>query len=176
MSRSQSASDSSIGRAVLSATPRALAIRGATSMGSRIGSSGTKKMPSGKSSDALAASWSDSRVLPVPPGPVSVSSRVVASSPAAASSSRVAPDERRQLGRQVVRPGVERPEGREVGRQAGGDDLDDPHRRAQVLEPVVAEVPQRDAVDRAVDELVPDQAGGEDLATVGQARRSAPPG
>ncbi len=82
----------------------------------------------------------------------------------------VAPDERRQLGRQVVRPGIERSEGREVGRQAGGDDLDDPHRRAQVLEPVVAEVPQRDPVDRAIDELVPDQAGGEDLAAVGQAR------
>ena len=51
----------------------------------------TKKTPSGKSSAARAASWSDSRVLPVPPGPVRVSSRVVASRPAASSSSASRP-------------------------------------------------------------------------------------
>ena len=38
---------------------------------------------------------------------------------------RVAPDERRQLDRQVVRPGVERPERRERRRQAVGLDLED---------------------------------------------------
>ncbi len=80
----------------------------------------------------------------------------------------VATDERRQLGRQVVGPGVERPECREIGRQPGGDDLEDAHRRAQVLEPVLPEVAQRDAVDRTVDELVADQARREDLATMGE--------
>ena len=83
---------------------------------------------------------------------------------------RVAPDERRQLGRQVVRPGVERAERREVGREAVGDDLDDPDRRAEVLEPVLAEVAQRDAVDRVIVELVADQAGREDLPAVGERR------
>ncbi len=91
LSRSQSATVSLMGRVPPSVTPSAVAIRGATSIGSRIGSSGTKKTPSGKSSAARAASWSDSRVLPVPPGPVRVSSRVVASSPAASSSSASRP-------------------------------------------------------------------------------------
>ena len=106
------------GGPVLSATPRALAMRGATSIGSRIGSSGTKKTPSGKSSDDRAASWSESRVLPVPPGPVSVSSRVPASSRGGRLELRVATDEGRQLGRQVVRPGIQRPE-RAGSRTAG---------------------------------------------------------
>ncbi len=38
--------------------------------------SGTNQTPSGYSSARLAATWSASRVLPVPPGPVRVSSRV----------------------------------------------------------------------------------------------------
>ena len=88
---SQSASVSSIDRVGLSATPSVRAIRGATSIGSRIGSRGTKKTPSGKSSEARAANWSDSRVLPVPPGPVSVSRRVVVSRRAASASSSSRP-------------------------------------------------------------------------------------
>ena len=72
----------------ISVTPTAAAIRGATSIWSRIGSSGTKKTPSGKSSATVVASWSDSRVFPVPPGPVIVRSRVVSNRrPASASSS-----------------------------------------------------------------------------------------
>ena len=51
---------------------------------------------------------------------------------------RVAPDERRQLDRQVVRPGVERSERRERRRQPVRLDLEDPDRRGQVLEPVLA--------------------------------------
>ena len=43
---------------------------------SRIGASGTKNTPSWKSSSSSAAACSASRVLPVPPGPVSVSRRV----------------------------------------------------------------------------------------------------
>ena len=46
--------------------PRAAMGRG---IGSRTVSRATKKMPSGKSSAAFAATWSDRRVLPVPPGP-----------------------------------------------------------------------------------------------------------
>ena len=160
----------------LSATPRALAIRGATSIGSRIGSRATKKTPSGKSSEARGRELERQPGLAGParagqrqqPGRGQQAGRLLELG--------VAPDERRQLGRQVVRPGVERPERREVGRQAVGDDLDDAHRRAQVLEPVLAEVAQRDAVDRAVHEQVAGQAGRQDLAAVGDAPRSAPPG
>ena len=92
-------------------------MRGATSIGSRIGSSGTKKTPSGKSSDDRAASWSESRVLPVPPGPVSVRSRVRASSRAAASSSASRPTNVVSwVGRLLGRASSERSAGKSDGR------------------------------------------------------------
>ena len=78
-------------RALLSASPRVRAIVGATRAGSRTASRATNQTPSGKSSAAAAATWSDSRVLPVPPGPVRVRSRVVRSSPTASPSSRSRP-------------------------------------------------------------------------------------
>ncbi len=85
---SHSSSDSAIGLPPDSVTPTADAIRAATSIWSRIGSSGTKKTPSGKSPATVVASWRESRVFPVPPGPVIVRSRVVSKSrPASASSS-----------------------------------------------------------------------------------------
>ena len=62
-----------------------------TRAGSRTGSSATNHAPSSYSWATSAASWSDSRVLPVPPGPVSVSSRVVASSSPASFSSASRP-------------------------------------------------------------------------------------
>ena len=45
------------------------------SVSSRSGASGIQYTPSGNPSDASAAAWSASRVFPVPPGPVSVTSR-----------------------------------------------------------------------------------------------------
>ena len=59
-----------------SLTASARASEGSRSSGSRSGASGTQKMPSGKDSDASAAACRASRVLPVPPGPVKVRSRV----------------------------------------------------------------------------------------------------
>ena len=47
----------------------------ATSSGSLMGASATKKTPPSNSSKSSAAACSPRRVLPVPPGPVSVSSR-----------------------------------------------------------------------------------------------------
>ena len=116
-----------------------------TSAGSRSAWSGTQKTPSGNSSTASAASWSASRVLPLPPGPVSVSE--------AMRRGRAAPrllelalaaDERRRLDRQV-RP-VERLERRELVVA----ELEEPLRRAEVLEAVLAEVAQ---LDRRVEQL-----------------------
>ena len=82
----------------------------------------TKKTPSVNRSIWSAAARRASRVLPVPPGPVSVTSRTSASS----SRSRmavelgVAADECRRLGRQVVRPEVERR--RAAGTRPAGPD------------------------------------------------------
>ncbi len=65
----------------------------------------------------------------------------------------IAPDEARQLGRQVVRGGVERAQGREVGRQPGDHQLVETLRSGQVLQAALAEVPQRDALgQRMLDE------------------------
>ena len=88
---SHSSSDSAIGFLPASVIPTAAAIRGATSIWSRIGSSGTKKTPSGKVSATDVASWSESRVFPVPPGPVIVSSRVVSNRRLASASSSSRP-------------------------------------------------------------------------------------
>ena len=73
---------------------------------------GSRPMP-------CAASWSDSRVLPVPPGPVSVSSRVVASRPAAASSSASRPmNVVSWVGRLFGRASSDRRAGKSAGRPA----------------------------------------------------------
>ena len=88
---------------------------------------------------------------------------------------RVPTDERRELGRQVVRVRIERPEGREGGRQPVTLDLEDADGRAQVLEAVLPEVPERDAGDRSVLEQVVGDAGHQDLAAMGDRRRSGRP-
>ena len=58
----------------------------------------------------------------------------------------VAADERRRLGREVVRPEVERGEWRELRRQDRVRDLEDPLRPSQVLESMLTQIAQRDAV------------------------------
>ena len=92
-------------------TPTRRAIRGATSIGSRIGSSGdeedaVREVVRRRARRAGATAGS----CRCRPGPVRVSSRVVASSVGGLGQLGVAADEGRQLGRQVVR----------VGRRASG--------------------------------------------------------
>ena len=58
-----------------SSAPSARAVSSSTSSGSRSAASGTQKTPSGKASAASPAACRARRVLPVPPGPVSVSRR-----------------------------------------------------------------------------------------------------
>ncbi len=67
--------------------PIEAAIAEGTSSGSVTGASGTNHAPSGNRSTQSPASASERRVLPVPPGPVRVSSRVFSSRPTAASTS-----------------------------------------------------------------------------------------
>ena len=86
-----SASTSIDGFVAFSASPTVRAIVGVTNAGSRTASRATNQTPSGKSSAAVAATWSERRVFPVPPGPVSDSSRVPRSSSPASASSRSRP-------------------------------------------------------------------------------------
>ena len=147
---------SATGTAPLSLSPSVCAIVGSTSAGSAIGASATKNTPCGKSSTSSAAAWSPSRVLPVPPGPVSVSRRT---------SSRRSCSTTAATSRSRPISGVGWT-GRFVGRfssvRNGGNSLGSPSitscesrcGRVQVLEPVLAEVAQRDPVGQLVlDEL-----------------------
>jgi hypothetical protein len=72
-------------------TPRARAVSPTTSAGSRIGASSTSRAPSAKCGSRRAASSRASRVLPLPPGPVRVSSRAPASRRSRSASSRSRP-------------------------------------------------------------------------------------
>ena len=73
-----------------------------------------------------AATWRPRRVLPVPPGPVSVTSRAPSADQAAhLGQLALAPEQRGRVGRQVVRASVERGEGREVEPEVRGGDLED---------------------------------------------------
>ena len=64
-----------IGRLPVSSTPRARAIVGRTSAGSRSGARSTKATPSGNCARVARAASCARRVLPMPPGPVRVTRR-----------------------------------------------------------------------------------------------------
>ena len=81
--------------------------------GSRSGASGTQKTPSGKRSDASAAACNASRVLPVPPGPVSVSRRTSPRDSSSTSAQLSLPAQERRRGNRQVRP-VQAPQRRKV--------------------------------------------------------------
>ena len=73
-------------------TPSVPASEGVTRSGSRSGASACHVRPSGNSSAASAAAWSARRVLPLPPGPVRVTSRArLASSLAISATSALRP-------------------------------------------------------------------------------------
>ncbi len=76
-SLSWSLRSSSIDPLLDSLTPTVLAMVARTEPGSRMGARSTKYVPSTKRSLNSAPACSASRVLPVPPGPVSVSRRTV---------------------------------------------------------------------------------------------------
>ena len=109
-------------RPVGASRPTAVAIDDAISSGSVTAASGTNQTPSGMAAMTSPATASDSRVLPVPPGPVSVSSRV-RDEQVDRRGDLVPPDERGELRRQVVGRRVERPQRREVALEARRLDL-----------------------------------------------------
>ena len=88
----------------------------------------TNQTPSGNSSATSAASWSDSRVLPVPPGPGQGQQAGRREQRGGLGQLRLAADEARELGRQVVRPAIERADRRELGPEAVDDELAEPLR------------------------------------------------
>ena len=113
-----------------------------TRAGSVSGASSTSHTPSGWASTASAAACRARRVLPVPPGPVSVSRRCVESRRATSASSRSRPTKLVSCTGQVVRAGVQAAQRREVGRQVRVQQLRHPLGLLQVLQPVLSQVAQ----------------------------------
>ena len=109
-----------------------------------------------------------SRVLPLPPGPVSVTSRTSASSRRLANRPElgVAADERGCLGREVVRPEVEGRQRRELGRQPRMGELEEALRPPEVLQSMLPEVAQRGAVREPALDEAGGRVGQQDLAAV----------
>jgi hypothetical protein len=81
--------------------------------------------------------------------------------------------ERGELGRQVARPGVQRPGGREVGRQPGDHQVVQAHGEVEVPQPVHPEVPQRHPGRDVALHQHPGGVRDDDLAAV---RRRGDPG
>ena len=156
------------GTAPLSLSPSACAIVGSTSSGSAIGASATKNTPCGKSSTSSAAACSPSRVLPVPPGPVSVnrrtSSRRSRSTTAATSRSRPISGVG-WTGRFVGRFSSVRKAGNSFGSPVD-DELREPLRPLQVPEPMLAKVAQRDPVGEIVLDQLACRLGDQHLPAV----------
>ncbi len=139
-----------------------------TRSGSVTDASGTNQVPSGNRSTQSPARASDSRVLPVPPGPVSVSSRVRSSSATAPSTSARPTNVVSWGGRLLgVRSSV-LSAGNEVSRPSASTWYK-PLGSGEVLEPVLAEVEKGDPSA----DLARDDARGireDDLAAVGSRR------
>ena len=121
-----------------SRTSSACAMVETRSEGSRSGASGIQVIPSGKCSAASAAAWIASRVFPVPPGPVRVSSRTSSAERRETTSCKLtlASEEESRGNRQVC--AVERLERRKVALA----ELVDALGSRQVFEAVLAEVTQ----------------------------------
>ena len=122
-----------------SSTARACAIDDTSKCASRSDDSGTHQMPSWNESAASAAAWIARRVLPVPPGPVSVTSRALSPSRLRDLGQLLLPAEERRRRHRQVRP-VQRLERRE--RRVS--ELVHALGSREVLEAVLAEVGERE--------------------------------
>ena len=138
-----------------------------TSTGSVIGASSTRKTPCSKSPTRSAATWRLRRVLPVPPGPVSVTRRTSSwSSSADLGHLALATEQGGRVGREVVRTSVEGEQRGKVRRQAGGDDLEDMLRPGQVLESMLPEIEQARTIRHGFANEGRRRIGEQDLAAM----------
>ena len=116
--------------------------RGDQAPGPRSGRAARRRRRRRNRRSTSAASCRLRRVLPVPPGPVSVSSRVVASRRLASATSRARPTKLVSwVGRLFGAASSERSAGNSEARP-GDDHLVDPFRLGQVLEAMPAQIPQ----------------------------------
>src|SRR6185369_17865512 len=88
---------------------------------------------------------------------------------------RVAADERRRLGREVVRPAIEGRQGRKLRRQVPVGDLEEMLRPAEILQPVIAEIAERGGRRNTAVEAADGRTGEQDLAAVADRHDSGGP-
>jgi hypothetical protein len=126
-----------------SVAPRVWATVSTTSAGSRRSASGTQKAPALKRGTSSAAASIASRVLPVPPGPVSVSKRAPSPTSVAISvTSRSRPtNELAGRGRLVLETVLSGP-------KLALAELVERHRPVEVLQPVLAELDEAVGLDQ----------------------------
>ena len=141
----------------------------ATSSGSATGASSTSQTPSPAPSSTSAATCNASRDLPIPPGPVIVTSRDPpdtsdrsSASSAARPTKLVACEGRlwRSAGSSSERNGAEPPG------QARPGHLEDPLGAAQVLQPVLAQIPQPDPAGQPAGQQLARRPGHQDLTAM----------
>ena len=137
------------GLAGCSRKPSDWAIVAASRAGSRSGARSQKNTPPGNPSSDSAPTWSASRVLPVPPGPVSVTSRPAAEQARQLVEFAFATEQRRGLLGQVREVPVQRLERREAPLQAFAAELEQALRHRQILEAMLAQVHAATARRRA---------------------------
>ena len=135
-----------------------------------MGSRATKYTPSGYRSAASAATWRARRVLPVPPGPVRVTSRLAASSSSTSATSRWRPrNEVSWSGRLFGVASRVRGGGKSAGSPSIGQ-LPQVLRAGEVLEPMLTEVGEADAGRQAPGRDGLGCAGHQHLAAVAGCR------
>ena len=116
-----------------------------------------------------AATCTARRVLPAPPAPVSVTSRLSASASRMPVDFRLAPDETRQLRRKMLgRNGIGGAQRRKVVVQVGVAELHHPFGAGQIAQRMGAEVDQRDVLRELVDDKRFRRTREHRLAAVGE--------
>ena len=124
--------------------------------------------PSRKSGSISAATWSDRRVFPTPPTPVSVTMRERRTSAAIDATLVFATDERRELQREVPRVRIERPQRRELGREPGGITWYTRSGSRQIAQAVFTEIDEHDMSPSSSSRRLLGGERHDDLAAVGR--------
>ena len=153
----------SIGLPASSRTPRTCAATFGTSDASLIGARSTNQTPSGYFSSTSAPICNDKRVLPNPPMPRSVSSRVFSEQGLRLGELALAADERGDLLRQVVGCRLERAQRRKILPELRMQELVDTLGRRQVPQPDRAKITQGDHRRQPVADTIDNRLGNEYL-------------
>ena len=147
-------------------TPRVDATTWVRASASVAAASSQNQAPWVKRGSSSAATWRESRVLPTPPTPVSVTRRFASSAVATAASSASRPTNDVVWSGRLPGERVERPEPGELPVEAVDRDLEHPLGPGEVAQVVLAEIDELDAGKELVAHELRGQSRADDLAAV----------